>query len=203
MRSAHPRAAASDRATGAVELSRTGCIGPCPPANRRRVLISMADTITVLDRLATVPTDAEPFAEWLRGGDALEFLRWNASAEETVIFVSTDHTYVHGVFVPSSVIDEAKTVDLLAWDFNATGSWGISHSFSPASLSIVPPLDHPGSNAFHGGERLVFQRFFEGRIGTKSYFEILQRFTHVFDLHYVDERSAYCRLRSEEHTSEL
>ncbi|HWG34209.1 MAG TPA: hypothetical protein VN650_08575 [Gemmatimonadaceae bacterium] len=154
----------------------------------------MADTITVLDRLATVPTDAEPFAEWLRGGDALEFLRWNASAEETVIFVSTDHTYVHGVFVPSSVIDEAKTVDLLAWDFNATGSWGISHSFSPASLSIVPPLDHPGSNAFHGGERLVFQRFFEGRIGTKSYFEILQRFTHVFDLHYVDERSAYCRL---------
>jgi len=30
--------------------------------------------------------------------------------------------------------------------------------------------------------------------GKKGYFEVLQKFLHVFDLHLVEERASYCRL---------
>ena len=45
-----------------------------------------------------------------------------------------------------------------------------------------------------GGEQLVFGRDFEGRVGNKNYYEVLQKFTHLFGLHFLDSRSAYCRL---------
>ena len=40
----------------------------------------------------------------------------------------------------------------------------------------------------------MFARDFDGHPGKKSYYEVLQKFTHVFELHYMEERYAYCRL---------
>jgi hypothetical protein len=40
---------------------------------------------------------------------------------------------------------------------------------------------------------LIFSRSFDGRQEHKSYTELLQKFSHLFDLHYVPERSAYCK----------
>jgi hypothetical protein len=39
----------------------------------------------------------------------------------------------------------------------------------------------------------VFLRSFEGRIEDPTYFDLLQKLTHAFDLHFVPERNAYCR----------
>jgi len=64
----------------------------------------------------------------------------------------------------------------------------------PRAVWISPPLDHTGSKTLNQGEQLVFSRNFDGRFGKKSYYEILQKFTHLFGLHYMDERHAYCRL---------
>ncbi len=61
-------------------------------------------------------------------------------------------------------------------------------------MSISPPLAHAGSKTLACGEQLVFSRSFDGRVGEKSYFEILQKFAHLFDLHFVPERKSYCRL---------
>ncbi|HEY8098239.1 MAG TPA: hypothetical protein VIE65_19435, partial [Methylobacter sp.] len=43
-------------------------------------------------------------------------------------------------------------------------------------------------------EKLAFTRWFEGHEGDKRYFEILQKFAHIFDLHYIEHKKAYCRL---------
>jgi hypothetical protein len=40
----------------------------------------------------------------------------------------------------------------------------------------------------------VFARSFEGRVGDKWYYEVIQKFTQVFDLHFLESRNAYCRL---------
>jgi len=58
----------------------------------------------------------------------------------------------------------------------------------------VPPLESTGTKTLEGGEQLVFGRDFEGRVGNKNYYEVLQKFTHLFGLHFLDPRSAYCRL---------
>jgi hypothetical protein len=44
------------------------------------------------------------------------------------------------------------------------------------------------------GEQLVFARSFEGHTERRSYIEVLQKFTHIFDLHFMPELKAYCRL---------
>jgi hypothetical protein len=58
---------------------------------------------------------------------------------------------------------------------------------------ISPPLESAGSSTLAHGEQLVFARDFDGRLEDRSYIECAQRLTHSFDLHYVPERSAYCR----------
>jgi hypothetical protein len=53
---------------------------------------------------------------------------------------------------------------------------------------------HTGSTILDQGERLIFARQFEARSGEKHYYEILQKFTHTFDIHFMHERETYCRL---------
>jgi hypothetical protein len=68
-------------------------------------------------------------------------------------------------------------------------------SYHPApSIAVSSPLDGTGSETLDKGEQLVFAREFEGRVGENHYIEILQKFVHISDLHYLAERSAYCRL---------
>ena len=83
----------------------------------------------------------------------------------------------------------------MSWDCDPGSSWSIDVRFSePQSVWISPPLEHTGSKTLKQGEQLVFLRHFDGRPGKKSYYEILQKFTHIFDLHFMEERNAYCRL---------
>jgi hypothetical protein len=48
------------------------------------------------------------------------------------------------------------------------------------------------------GERPLFLRDFEGYERKGMYIEVLQKLLHVFSLHFIDERSAYCRLDNAE-----
>jgi len=83
----------------------------------------------------------------------------------------------------------------MSWNCNPASSWGITVQFSePRSVWISPPLDHTGSKTLDKGEQLAFARQFDGLSGKKSYYKILQKFTHLFDLHYLEERQSYCRL---------
>ncbi|MEO8218831.1 MAG: hypothetical protein ABI718_17285, partial [Acidobacteriota bacterium] len=53
---------------------------------------------------------------------------------------------------------------------------------------------HTGSKTVDKGEQLIFSRLFEGRRGNKNYFEASQKLIQAFGLHFVSERTAYCRL---------
>lgn len=154
----------------------------------------MSNPITALARMSVAPSDDEAFRTWLSGADALEFLRSNAADDELILYATLGHSFLNTVVVPSANVQTATREDLLSWNFNAYEGWGITHSFSAESLEIAPPLDHPGSKAYEHAEQLVFVRTFDGRLGNKRYVEMLQRFIQVFDLHFLEERSAYCRI---------
>lgn len=155
---------------------------------------TMADLITRIRDLGKVPEGREAFETWLQMGDALAFLKENTDEEDFVIYASGVHTFIHAIVVPNERLNPPDVDDLMSWNFNASSSWGIWVRFSkPPEISISHPLEGSGKTFSHG-EQLVFARHFEGHLGKKSYFEILQKFTHLFDLHYVAERNAYCRL---------
>lgn len=154
----------------------------------------MRDPIKELLQLCVPPRGAEEFQTWLTGADALTFLRQNAVTDEFILYAVLDHAYLNTVVVPNAAIENASDKSLLEWDFNATHGWGISHSSTPESLSVSPPLSYPGSEAYARAEQLIYVRFFDGRLGDKSYIEMLQRFIQLFDLHFIEERLAYCRI---------
>jgi hypothetical protein len=148
-----------------------------------------------LHRISEPPSQKVDFDSWLEMGSAIDFLRDNAQRDEFVVYGSDRYTFIHAILAPASSLSPPDIDDLMSWSCNATSSWAIEVRFSePRSVWISPPLDHTGSRTLNGAEQLVFARRFEGRTGRKSYYEILQKFTQLFDLHYMEERHAYCRL---------
>lgn len=156
----------------------------------------MPNIASILNRISTPPEEPSAFNEWLKQDDAIEFLKRNAKQDEFVMYASVRaHTFMHAVLVPASSAVSPDIKDLMNWDCNPTSSWGIEIRFSePREIWVTSPLKECRSKTIAGGEQLVFARGFEGRRESKSYYEILQKFTHAFDLHLLEERNAYCRL---------
>jgi hypothetical protein len=155
----------------------------------------MTNLTDELRRLSTPPENQEDFNAWLEFSDAFKFLRANLNEAEFVVYAGLAHTFIHAIAVPASLLAPPNVEDLMAWNCNATSSWGISQTYSDTpTVTISSPLEDTGSKTLNEGEQLVFARHFYGHMGDKNYFEVLQKFVHVFDLHFVYERNAYCRL---------
>lgn len=161
----------------------------------RTVRGKMSHVSDLLCRISAPPSENEAFNVWLEGKDAVEFLKDNARHQDFVVYASTMNLFMHAMVVPASKVTPPNVEDLLEWSCNPSESWGISYKLSdPPEVSISPPLADAGSKTLACGEQLVFSRSFDGRVGDKSYFEVLQKFVHLFDLHFLPERKSYCRL---------
>jgi hypothetical protein len=155
----------------------------------------MATTVDRLNHIAEVAEQEGNFDSWLEMKDALGLLLENEQENEFVVYASDRYTFIHALLAPDSALNPLDVDDLMSWNCNPTSSWRINlQSSEPRSIWITPPLEHSGSRTLNQGEQLVFLRDFNGRAGKKSYYEILQKFTHILGLHYMEERQAYCRL---------
>lgn len=155
----------------------------------------MNDVAKKLCELSAAPTQKDAFDKWLAQEDALKFLADNAEEQVFVVYAGVMHTFIHAIFVPAALVDPPDVEDLMAWNFNASSSWGVSITFSESpKVSLSPPLEHTGSKTLNAGEQFVFARHFEGRLGNNSNIEILQKLIHVSGLHFLPDRNAYCRL---------
>jgi len=153
----------------------------------------MSDLKTQLAAMDVVPPKVGgQFDAWLEQKDALALFESNSADPELVVYASFRHTYIHAALVPVSKLDPVDVDDLLRWSCNPSETWGIWSTQSEVGITL--PFDHPGSKTLTHAEQLVFTRRFDGHIGQKSYVEVLQKFTHIFDLHFVRERNAYCRI---------
>ena len=149
----------------------------------------------LLSRISEPPSRKEDFDTWLNMGSALAFMCDNVKDSEFVVYASNRSVFIHAILAPTARLNPPDVDDLMSWSCNASSSWGIGVQYSePRAVWISAPLNHTGSRTLNGAEQLVFSRDFDGRTGKKGYYEILQKFTHLFDLHYMEERHAYCRL---------
>lgn len=155
----------------------------------------MSDISADLIKVSPAPAGDDAYRVWLEQKDVLSILKANLTRDDFVVYANLPNVFMHAVLVPAPLVNPPNIEDLLSWNLNPFISWGIWYDFAePPSVGISPPLDHTGSKTIDKGEPLVFRRSFEGRIGDRNYTEILQKFVHVFDLHFLAERNAYCRL---------
>jgi hypothetical protein len=151
--------------------------------------------IEAVRKFSERPQDGEAFTAWLELRDAVDFLKNLDTSNETVLYASMRHVFIHTVLVPDSALNPVDTADLMRWDCNPSSGWGVSYSFGAAGdIWLDPPLDGCRSKTLEQGEQLVFTRSFEGRLGDRAYFEILQKLSQVLEVHFIAERNAYCRL---------
>lgn len=158
----------------------------------------MSNIIQTLNAMSITPIENKDFEDWLESKDVISFLKENLDQEEFLVYYNNDErTYFYGVLVPACLVNPPDFDDLMAGPTcTSSSSWKMDTDFSePTTAVILPPLlGRTGSRTINQGEQLIYHRKFEGRIGQKRYFEILQKFTHIFNLHYLPERNAYCGL---------
>ena len=154
--------------------------------------------IALLDKVVELSLgpadDAEAFEKWIAQSDSLKYLANSWNDEKVAIYASIDHVLLHAVLTPKAEITDDSKECLLDWSSNAFSTWGVMQSSGPpAKIEIVGPMASCGS-AYEHSEQLVYLRTFEGRDEGASYAELLQKFVHLFGLHFLPERNSYCRL---------
>jgi hypothetical protein len=154
-----------------------------------------------LEQISKIPKHGTGnYKQWLKQKEFLQFLLDTFNGE-IPLYVSYKGTYIYSVFLPQSCLRGNYIDDLMKWNCRPDSSWGYSYSYNkkgePQNISLIPPFDFPGSKLLKNATPITFLRSFEGRIGEKSYVEVLQLLTHLNNLHFVEEKKAYCRLNED------
>ncbi len=154
----------------------------------------MSNVLKDLKRLAAVP-DTDP-GTWLASAeDGVRFLKEHLRSDQTVLYASLNAVMIHGVLIPVKGLAAINHDELSREFVMPDASWIIEHvsgGGAPDRVYLAPPLRHLGES-IEDGEKLVFKRSFAGREGATPV-EISQKLVHALDLHFMEERNAWCRL---------
>lgn len=133
--------------------------------------------------------------EWLSSAEsAVDFLKENAQSDRIVLFASLSCTLIHGVLAPLANLESPDQAELSRDFIQLDNSWMIEHvsgGGEPDRVYLANPMDRQGVT-LKGGEKLIFMR--SAAWSDTSKIELSQKLVHALDLHFVPERSAYCRL---------
>lgn len=137
-------------------------------------------------------------AEWfLQAEDSIAFLKDNVQRDEVVIYAVSDAVLIRGVLAPTAQVTPVDQDELLNANIMSGESWCIQRSWGGGEghrIYLEPPFSDSRCGSLHGGESLTFRRSFTGVAEGPAPVELSQKLIHCLDLHWVDERSAYCRL---------
>lgn len=142
--------------------------------------------------LAIEPDERDGFNTWINQKEVLPFLEQDATDQYVIIYASLPHVFIHSILLPKPELNKAMIKDLMKWSHNPFSSWGLTCSSDDAWIEA--PLSNAGSDALRDGEQIIFGRSFDGESSLNSYFELNQKISHVLDLHFIPERSAWCKL---------
>lgn len=145
--------------------------------------------------LDAIPADDDAFRVWVSARAHLDFLKQNAMTDELVIYGSGPYTFIHSLLIPNVVLDSTSPVDLLNWSCNPfTSIASYCTGGSQSGMWIERKNENRGTNCLSDAIDLIFARTFEGWSGDDVlYFEVLQEYTHLAEIHWRAEEQAYCR----------
>jgi hypothetical protein len=133
--------------------------------------------------------------DWLRGAESsVEFLKANARHERVVIYASLRYVLISAVLAPLRNLKNPDQTELSRDFVRSEASWYIEHvsgGVRPNRVYLASPMDNEAST-LKGGEKLAFRRSWAGAKVPPP--EISQKLVHALDLHFVDERQAFCRI---------
>jgi hypothetical protein len=139
--------------------------------------------------------------EWLVGAerDGVRLLTQEVR-EHVILYASFQSLLIISVFGRSSNLVNPDKDELSNSSFHTDEAWCIQKAWGGGQghqMYLEPPLDFPEGHPLHGAEPIVFRRHFDGMSNYDAPTEVSQKLVHSLGLHFIAERSAYCRLNSE------
>ncbi|MEZ5544692.1 MAG: hypothetical protein R3F10_05820 [Lysobacteraceae bacterium] len=128
----------------------------------------------------------------------LQWLRAQRTGPRVALYASgaaPGGVFLHAVLIPRGQ-RERPWDDLNEWSGNPFDhpSCGLVYGGGQgARVELHAPWDDSQPEVLLGAQQLVFGRAFDGRIGTPTYYELAQAITLSHDLHWLEERQAWCR----------
>ena len=153
--------------------------------------------IQLLKELTTasiVPEDDSKFAEWIASVPQLSVLIDNFNSDEYIAYAVGNDLYVQTAIVPLEQLVKPDINDLIE-SSACSMSYRITDVIGGGTPKpFLEETNLLGRKSINNALSLVFKRTFEGlKVSDASYFELLQEFAHISDIHWRDERSAYCK----------
>ena len=151
----------------------------------------------LIERISQVDKVPENFAEyaaWIKADGHLALLRDNVQENELAIYASGNYTLIYSVVVSEDSLAFMNQDDLLDLTGNFASCAGYVERGGRDDIQIESGIPPWPQNTFENARQLVFRRTFEGWNGEgRIYFEILQEYAHLTEIHWRPERGAYCR----------
>lgn len=146
--------------------------------------------------LATAPEDQDD--PWYKDAEhAVPYMTANSESDEIVIYVSAPFLLIVGALAPTDNVTLPDGDELQNLSLFTDVTWRTQKSWCSEEghrVYIEAPFPEDSGSALAGGEPLVIRRRLEGVHTGPTPIEISQKLVHCLDIHYVDERKAYCRL---------
>jgi hypothetical protein len=160
--------------------------------------MKIKEELNSIELLSNYPKfGSEEYNRFLEQREFLHFLN-NTASEDTILFASFQGLYIYSVIVLEKSLINDYVSDLKNWQCTPSATWGYSYRFgengNPKNISVDEPFDSDHSKILRKANPLTYLRFFEASNDRKNYIEVSQFVTHLHDLHYMDERKAYCKL---------
>ena len=145
--------------------------------------------------LSVAPGADDDYTRWYMAADHLNFLQSNGLKSDVVVYASAHRTFVHAITITEDSFRRLSHHDLMRWSGNpfslsASYAWGAGGS----GVWVEPLFGFLRTQHQVEGRQLIFRRHFEGLQGSDAtYFELLQEFAHLADVHWRPEIRSYCR----------
>lgn len=161
-------------------------------------------SVQSLLRVVAPPSELTATGAWLEQHELARWLEHERDADVVTLYGSAtgrrgSSVFVHAILVPEDDLRAASERALVSWSGNP---------FDHRHCGLVygggkPPrveLSPPGASleeCFPTAQRIIYGRSFEARHGHRTYYELAQELTLAHELHWLDERDAWCRLNDE------
>jgi hypothetical protein len=156
--------------------------------------MNMRELLRSLSTISEIP--AKDPETWLSAAEqSVNFLKEHIiKSDRLILFASAPYVLIHTVLAPLKNLHPPDREDLSRDFVMPDDAWMIEHVSGggrPDQVYLSPPLGRRG-NTLRDGEKLYFSRSFAG--SPRRSIEISQKLVHSLDLHFMEERNAYCRL---------
>ena len=138
---------------------------------------------------------------WFQFEDALAFLDESLTASAT-LYLSLDsdhsHAFVAAALLPARLITGNAVNELMRWSTNVLEQrWGYGggfHEDGSPDYTLIPPFAWERPAIIQHAVPILWRRENSCEKGRPTYYEANPEITHPHDLHWIEERSAYCTL---------